>query len=126
MDRRRFLKVLSGLPLAALVPVQSVRAQTLLLETPLAGFQYYRGAEIWESLAAGEEVRLVREPANKHDTKAIAVYRDNLKLGYIPRVDNSVLANLMDQGRPVDAVITARKDLNKCWNPVDIGVWLMG
>lgn len=49
------------------------------------------------------EVRLKREPANKHDANAIAVFIDRPQgyegqVGYISRENNEVLAPQMDDG----------------------------
>ena len=60
MDRRSFLKSLAGLPLIfifiypwrfnSLGRLQSI----ILLATRLAGFQYYNGGKLWDTLKTGQ------------------------------------------------------------------------
>ena len=52
-------------------------------------------------------LRLVREPENIHDERAILVKDDkDRKIGYIPQSQNTVIANLMDAGKEVYAVLS--------------------
>ena len=54
-----------------------------------------------EALAPPRALALVREPDNRRDRRAVAVYADDRKLGYLPREDNRVLAKLIRRGLPV-------------------------
>ncbi|MBU3990394.1 MAG: HIRAN domain-containing protein, partial [Gammaproteobacteria bacterium] len=79
----------------------SVQAQSIKLlvqSSPLAGFQYHAGAELWESLQLGDGLTLVREPDNPHDARAIRVEWQGRQLGYLPRVENAAVAAAMDRG----------------------------
>jgi hypothetical protein len=49
------------------------------------------------ALKAGTPAVLVREPANPHDPNAIAVYVDGRRIGYVPKKQNGVLAQFIDQ-----------------------------
>lgn len=53
------------------------------------------------SLAVPRALDLVREPTNRRDGRAVAVYADARKLGYLPREDNRVLAKLIRRGVPI-------------------------
>lgn len=44
---------------------------------------------------------LLREPDNRHDRHAVAVYHDGTQLGYLPREDNLILSKLIRRGLPV-------------------------
>ncbi|MFK8056635.1 MAG: HIRAN domain-containing protein [Saprospiraceae bacterium] len=55
-----------------------------------------------DDLYAPEELDLVREPDNRHDRKATAVYHNGHKLGYLPREDNLLLGKLVRRGLPVE------------------------
>lgn len=47
----------------------------------------------------GEAIDLRREPDNGYDAGAVSVWTaDGVKLGYVPRIHNEALANLMDAG----------------------------
>lgn len=64
----------------------------------IAGFTYWDGAEAWERLHIGTELRLVREADNAFDPYAVAIYLDNLKLGFIPKGQNSEISKYLDMG----------------------------
>lgn len=73
----------------------------------LAGFQHHRAEGIWPFLRPGLELRLRREPWNRHDLLAVAVYYRQEKLGYLPRPDNTAVARWLDQGRTLRASIAS-------------------
>jgi hypothetical protein len=83
----------------------SNRKSFTLYEGWVAGYIYYDGPDIEESLRAGQPLELRREPENEHDGNAIEIYAGSYKLGYISRVDNSILARLMDQGAAIEAEV---------------------
>jgi hypothetical protein len=64
----------------------------------VAGMYYYDAESVLPSIVHMDELELRREPANRYDHRAIEVYFKGRKLGYVARVDNEVLANLMDGG----------------------------
>jgi hypothetical protein len=71
-----------------------------------------------DAVDIGTRVALVREVDNKYDKRAILVFRENsprLKLGYIPRRKNTILANLMDAGKKLYGIVDEKE-----WD----GVWL--
>ncbi|HQI02956.1 MAG TPA: HIRAN domain-containing protein [Deltaproteobacteria bacterium] len=121
MERRRFMKLITCLPLVSLYPASPIGSQDvprydpkniLLLQANVAGFRYYRGEKVWPRIHPGDAIILKREPHNPHDRKAIALYWHDEKLGYIPRTDNSVIANILDQGATLKASIR-KKNLSK-------------
>lgn len=58
----------------------------------VAGAQFVTPKAL-ENLLPNEEITLVREPCNKYDANAIALYRsNNRKIGYLFRTDNPSLA----------------------------------
>ena len=66
------------------------------------GLQYRDADEGFvETLAVPQPLDLVKEPDNRHDRRAIAVYADGVKVGYLPREDNLVLGKLIRRGLPV-------------------------
>ena len=77
-----------------------------LLDTKIAGIFYRDVCVVEDKIQKGDILYLVREPDNKYDEKAIQVTtKDGYVLGYIPKVDNIVLANLMDSGERLYAVL---------------------
>ena len=96
-----------------------------LLQTEIAGTSHVVGLEELEPfLLPGERVKLVRVPANPSDPNAIKIYtRDQVKLGYVPRKDNPILARLMDAGKLLYAVIRSKQWQNG-WLRMEIGIYM--
>lgn len=135
MNRSEFIKNMS-LAFTGLVmgnrlfsaPEPKPNAKTYLLgEMPVAGFQYYHGEALLRNMKPGEEIQLQREPENKFDYNAIALYYRNQKIGYLPRAENQTIALLMDQKALITAQITetntsANVDTwEKVWVEVKVG-----
>lgn len=94
-----------------------------LFGTEIAGTNYAENIHaLYESLNEGDMVALVREPDNPYDEYAIRIETsdskligyypsegllpdDGSKLGYIPRVNNKIIARLMDAGKLIYGVI---------------------
>lgn len=80
------------------------------LHLTLAGFAHHRAEAIWPFLRPGLPLELRREPWNRHDPLAVAVYYRREKLGYLPRADNAAIARWLDHGRPLHASIAGLTD----------------
>ena len=79
-----------------------------------------------KKLKPKQPLSLKREPQNSYDENAIEVYWKGVKLGYIPRVDNEIIANLMDQKKEVKASIKNKRLSRNPWERVEIKVELLG
>jgi hypothetical protein len=97
------LCLLLCLPAAAGPPQVRSHVQLLVQSSPLAGFRYGEGAELWQELQVGDALTLVREPDNPHDANAVRVEWRGRKLGYVPRRENAAVAWGMDRGAPLRA-----------------------
>jgi hypothetical protein len=76
MKRRTFFGWLfGGVSAAVATPLVGAKERTVLIQdSPLAGFPFYAGELILPSLSVGDELRLVREASNVHDSNAVAGY----------------------------------------------------
>jgi len=101
MKRRKIL----GFIFPKTKPVNKKR-NIMLLDSSVAGFRYYSGEDVWEQLAPGRTLDLKREPGNKFDYDAVEIYHEKEKLGYIPRSDSMIIAQLMDKGVDIKATIS--------------------
>lgn len=54
------------------------------------------GARTFNTNQVGAEVKLLKEPMNNYDSKAVAVYLDGVKIGYAPRPLNQFLWFLVE------------------------------
>lgn len=90
------------------VPALPFSRDLFLLETHIAGLAHYQLASVQDLLAAGLPLLLQREPGNEHDDLAIEVLtQGHIKLGYVPKNRNPVLARLMDAGKLLVAEIAS-------------------
>ncbi len=98
-----------------------------LFGTEIAGTYYAENIEeLFDSLNEGDLVALVREPDNPHDRYAIRIETsdsqllgyhpsdafppyDSTKLGYVPRVNNKIIARLMDAGKMIYGVVRSKE-----------------
>lgn len=99
--------------------------EILLLECYVAGTTYRENIEeIAEWLETGANLRLQRQPENKFDPSAIAVYdAQNNILGYVPRAKNEVLARLLEAGKHLSAKFVAKDTLDG-WTRLNIEIFL--
>ncbi|CAG0984873.1 hypothetical protein MTYP_01958 [Methylophilaceae bacterium] len=125
MSRRSFLKNLTalvgGLTLPAAAHARLATHKTLQ-HSPIAGFQYHEGEAIWTDLAIGQPLQLIREPENKFDDRAVRVEWQGHKLGYIPRLDNAAVSQLLDRGENIQAVISELKFSDDPWERIEVEV----
>ncbi len=79
----------------------------LLMRTMINGAMHAEGIHaLAAGLQVGDRVRLVLEPDNPVDPRAILVKNaHHQKLGYIPRIKNEVLYHLMDAGKLLYGIV---------------------
>lgn len=128
MDRRAFIEriaALAGLGAAAPVVQAATATQEIELQrSPVAGFQYHQGERVWPMLTLGAALELVREPANSFDARAVRVDWQGHKIGYVPRIDNAAVSQLLDRGQRLSARITALTASGNPWKRVEFAVFL--
>jgi hypothetical protein len=95
-----------------------------LQRSPVAGFQYHQGEDLWQTLTVGAVLNLVREPDNAYDQRAVRVDWLGQKLGYVPRMDNAAVSHLLDTGHVLDAEIVMLRDSENPWKRVEFAVFL--
>ncbi len=76
------------------------------IHSKVVGVSFDNRQEVIKTLRAGQRLDLVREPHNKHDKWAIAVYRSGSSIGYIKKELAAKLAPLMDSGVEFDCVVS--------------------
>lgn len=119
--------VRSLLSLVLLLICSTAAAQQLRIlvqSSPLAGYQYHAGGEVWDQLKVGEPLTLLREPDNPHDRYAIRVLWGNRQLGYLPRAENQAIAAELDRGTRVEARIARLREAKNPWQRVLIDVFI--
>lgn len=79
----------------------------LLMETMINGAMHVENIHgLAAALHVGDRVKLIMEPDNPVDPRAILVRNEkDQKLGYIPRAKNEVIFHLMDAGKYLYGVV---------------------
>src|SRR6476660_1384363 len=116
-EEQGLIKVNSGL-LSALsrgqLNINVFQKEILVLECMVAGTSFRKLDSIDADLAATVKLDLKRESRNEFDKFAVALYYKAVKVGYIPKDKNEVIARLMDAGKSFYATIAA-KDWEGTW-----------
>ena len=120
---RRALFVTAVLASAQL-HAQNSEIRMLVQSSPLAGFQYYQGEQLWEEIKVGDLLTLAREPENAHDSYAVRVEWRGQKLGYVPRRENQAVAQHMDRGGNVEARVSKLRQHRNPWQRIEFEVFV--
>lgn len=124
MNRRNFIGLLAMLFLPKTVPAERDNRVWQLNRCYVAGLQFHPGIGLW--FESGDALHMVREPANPYDPNAIALYAGGVKLGYIPKKENTTLAMLLDQDASLCARVERFDAEAKSWKRVKIIVEQVG
>jgi len=103
---------------------QESEVRMLVQSSPLAGFRYYQGKELWDEMKVGDALALVREPANPHDGNAVRVEWQGRQLGYVPQRENRTVARHMDSGGRVEARISKLQKHPNAWQRIEFEVFV--
>lgn len=97
-----------------------------LLTFFIAGFQHWDGASVLGELKAGAQLSLVAEPDNPHDSQAVAIRYNGVKLGYVPAESNELISQLIYFGHDdvLSAVIQQVSPERSPWHQVRVGVFV--
>lgn len=128
MTRSDFLKTLLKSFAIGRLPVSITKdfRKIYLLQSFVAGFQYYEGVPLLSGMKEGDLLELVREPGNKYDSCAIALHWQGKKIGFIPAAINEMLSYLLDaEALSLFAVITHLEKNAQPWENVAIAVYFV-
>jgi hypothetical protein len=100
------------------------QARLLIQSSPLAGFQYHAGVEVWDQLRVGDRLALIHEPANQHDRNAIRIEWQGRQIGYLPRAENQLIALELARGSRVEARIARLQETQNPWQRILIDVYI--
>ncbi len=130
INRRGFLKVfLQGgacLPLMPSMALARAERKIIVQQSPIAGFQYYDGDEVFSELWVDTPLLLEREQNNPYDKHAVAIYYKQYKLGFVPRADNTAVAQMLDRGEYLSARVVELAMSKNPWERVRFEVVLDG
>lgn len=64
----------------------------------IAGFTYYDGPMVFQDLKIGTRLSLQWDKENRYDPRAMSIFYNDVKLGYVPRSENRILYKLSQVG----------------------------
>jgi len=99
--------------------------EIFLLEIVVAGTSFCQDVETIEPAIVPEKVlNMKREPNNQYDQFAIAIYCDNIRLGFVPADMNLVCSRLMDAGKLFFGRVVSKNWKNK-WLQVKANIYMV-
>jgi hypothetical protein len=123
-NRFAWLFLVCTLFACATLQAQQPATRILIQSSPLAGFQFHEGRQLWNQLKVGDPLTLVREPDNPHDARAVRVQWNGHMLGYVPRAENEAVARQLDRGNRLEARIVRLTKHRDPWKRVEFEVFL--
>ncbi len=117
--------------LAALLAVSDIDAlapfsrEIFLLDIVVAGTTYCKDIPmIAEQLTPEVVLKMKRNPQNKYDDNAIAIYFENIQIGWVPQELNLIISRLMDAGKAFFCrIIKTQKKGN--WLKIDAKIYMV-
>lgn len=101
------------------------KQEIFLLEIVVAGTSFCKEIDTIESLIAPEKVlTMKREPDNKYDTFAIAIYCENIRVGFVPAQLNLVCSRLMDAGKMFFCRVVSKNWKNE-WLKIKANIYMV-
>ncbi len=99
--------------------------EIFLLEIVVAGTTHCKEIETIEDQIVPEKVLILkREPNNQFDEFAIAVYCDNIRIGFVPAEMNLICSRLMDAGKLFFCRVVSKSWKNK-WLKIHANIYMV-
>ena len=130
LNRKEFLKsfIKSGLLLS--VPMDffafGKKYDAVQIYTSyVAGFKFYEGIELMETMQLNDALDLIHETENEHDDNAMALFYNTSKIGYLPMKDNELYCRMINAGVPIYCDIIKLNDEAQPWKKCKVAVYLL-
>lgn len=105
--------------------ISPFKQEIFLLEIVVAGTSFCKEATTIEPAILPEKIlTMKREPNNQYDQFAIAIYCDNIRLGFVPAEMNLVCSRLMDAGKIIFGRVVSKNWKNK-WLQIKANVYMV-
>lgn len=99
--------------------------EIFLLEIVVAGTTHCTEIETIEDKIVPEKVLILkREPNNKFDQFAIAIYCEDIRIGFVPAEMNLVCSRLMDAGKLFFCRVVSKNWKNK-WLKIHVNIYMV-
>ena len=129
ISRKTFLIYLLQLPLfggiAKYLYGFKPQKHHLLNKFSVAGFYYYKGPEIVDTMEPGEILDMKPDPDNIYDKYAVELNYNGTMIGHIPRSDNRHISRLLQQGLNMGCTIREVNPDEETWHMCKVKVELV-
>ncbi len=99
--------------------------EIFLLDIVVAGTTYCKEIDEIESFLVAETVlKMQRDVKNEYDKNAIALYYNDIRIGWIPRELNLIISRLMDAGKAFFCRVNNAERKNK-WLKVEAKIYMV-
>jgi len=99
--------------------------EIFLLDIVVAGTSYCTEIDVIEKQIVPEKVLIMkREPDNKYDKFAIALYCEDIRIGFVPATMNLVCSRLMDAGKVFFCRVVSKNWIDK-WLQINANIYMV-
>ena len=106
--------------------LQPFSREIFLLDIIVAGTTYCNKIyEVYPHLEKGLVLRMQRQPKNRHDKNAIAIYYNKVRIGWVPMELNLIISRLMDAGKAFFCRIEEVELVNDFWVKISAKIYMV-
>ncbi len=106
--------------------LQPFSREIFLLDIVVAGTTHCNKIDkVYPLLKKGMVLRMQRNPTNRYDKNAIAIYFEKIRIGYVPRELNLVISRLMDAGKAFFCRVEEVNLVNDYWVKIDAKIYMV-
>lgn len=106
--------------------LQPFSREIFLLDIVVAGTTHCKDIDkVYPLLEKGQVLRMLRNPKNKHDKHAIALYYNDIRIGWVPRELNLVISRLMDAGKAFFCRIEKVRLVDDYWVKINAKIYMV-
>ena len=106
--------------------LQPFSREIFLLDIVVAGTTHCeRIDEVYPHLEKDLVLRMQRQPENKHDANAIAIFYEKIRIGYVPRELNLIISRLMDAGKAFFCRIEYVELVDDYWVKISAKIYMV-
>lgn len=105
--------------------IEPFRQEVFLLEITVAGTTFAHGLnEVEQDIVPDKVLILKRDPDNAYDKFAIAIYCNDVRIGYVPAQMNMVCSRLMDAGKLFFCRVVSKARKNN-WLKIKANIYMV-
>lgn len=106
-------------------PKEMKMKEIRLLDFTIAGTTFCKEFDKTDGKCIEDGMTLiVKREDNKHDPNAVALYADEMKIGYIPKKQNEAIARLLEAGKVIVSKII-HAEYNEGWEKIEARIWMV-